>query len=75
MTTLITITLAIYCIILIFLVIERKIHAIPASKNKESEQDDNAWIDSFEQGHKWLNFASGLSDTPSSKIPCRPLDK
>jgi hypothetical protein len=75
MATLITIAVATYCIVVVFIMIEKKIHAIPASKNKESEQDNNAWIDSYEQGHKWLNFASGLSDTPSSEIPCRPLDK
>ena len=75
METILTALIIIYCIVVVFIMIEKKSQALPASEKKAPEPDDNAWIDSYEEGHKWLNFASGLSDTPSSEIPCRPLDK
>jgi len=75
MATLITIAVATYCIILIFLMIEKKIHAVSYNDQEELNQDDVGWIDVCEKGHRLSNFAAGLSDTPTSKIPCCPLEK
>jgi hypothetical protein len=75
MGTILATLIIIYCIVAVFTMIEKKSHAKPPPEKKGPDQDDNTWIDSYEDGHKWLNFASGLSDTPSSEIPCRPLDK
>ena len=71
MGTIITAILIIYCIIVFVIMIDKKIDAMPHLQKKEEPE----WIKVRREGHKWLNFSSGLSDTPSSELPSRPLKK
>ena len=75
MGTILTALTIIYCIVAIFIMIEKKNRAMSSNVQQELKQDDTDWIDACEKGHRLSNFATGLSDTPTSKIPCRPLEK
>lgn len=74
METIITAIIVIYCIIVLFIMIEKKIDAMPHPQSKELTKDDE-WIDVAEEEHKFLNFAIDLSDTPACETPCRPIKK
>jgi hypothetical protein len=75
MGTILTALIIIYCIVAVFIMIEKKSHAKPASERRGPDQDDLEWLDECDEDYKWFDFVSGLSDTPSSEIPCRPLNK
>ncbi len=71
METIITAIIVIYCIIVLFIMIEKKIDAMPKPQTEVPIEDD--WEDDFDSG--WFDFAAGLTDMPSSTLPCRPLEK
>jgi hypothetical protein len=75
MGTILTALVIIYCIVAVFILIEKKSHAMSSNDQQGLKQDDTGWTDACEKGHRLSNFATGLSDTPTSKIPCRPLEK
>lgn len=75
MATLITIAVATYCIVVVFIMMEKKFGTKTPPEKRGLEQGNLDWIDENDEDYKWFDFASGLSDTPSSETPCRPLDK
>ncbi|MFZ5571304.1 MAG: hypothetical protein ACOZF0_12920 [Thermodesulfobacteriota bacterium] len=75
MGTIVTVLIVIYFIVVLFIMIEKKIDSLPRSRPEGSDENPSARIDAYKKRRQWVNFAAGLSDTPSSKIPCRPLDE
>lgn len=75
MGTIFSIIIGLYCIVVLFIVLEKRLDKKPSSTSDAEGHINSEWLQANEEGHKWLNFASGLSDTPSSELSCRPLKK
>ena len=75
METILTILTTFYIITVLILIIQKKIDAKSNLRKEDANLDKNAWEEDYEDGYRWMNFASGLSDTPTSKFPNRPLKK
>ena len=75
MKTLFTICAIAYLVIVSFIMLSRKMNENTVDLSKESNENDCNWIKDNNDRHKWMNFASGLSDTPSSEIPNRLIKK